>query len=119
MIIKIEISKLQLFFHSSINILAATSLTTQSIPSNNPSPVFALHGIIPQCLDLISPKHNTSLISSSFNDPLISYLLQNINNVLPDNFSYFSNECNSSLQDAKRNLSVESTTHIKASVYSK
>lgn len=102
-----------------MKILLAISLTIQSMPSIKPSPVTALHGIIPQCLVEISSKAKNFLISSIVNASLISYLLQNISNVAPTNFSYFNKLCNSYLQISNLILSELSTTHIKPSVYSK
>lgn len=51
------------------NILEAISVTTQSIPSINPSPVTAEQGIIPQCRVVISSKSKNFRISSEFNEP--------------------------------------------------
>jgi len=59
-------------YHASMNILEAISLTNQSIPSSNPSPVLAEHGMIPQCLDTIVSNSKNYFISSSFNAPSIS-----------------------------------------------
>ena len=103
----------------SINILDAISVTTQSIPSINPSPVTAEHGMIPQCLVDISSKARNSLISQLFSDPLISCLLQKINKVAPTSFSCLSRLCNSFLQSSNLILSELSTTQISPSVDSK
>lgn len=46
-----------------MKILEAISVTIQSIPSNNPSPVTAEQGIIPQCLVDISSSAKNCLIS--------------------------------------------------------
>ena len=103
----------------SINILDAISVTTQSIPSINPSPVTAEQGMIPQCLVDISSKARNSLISQLFSDPLISCLLQKINKVAPTSFSCLSRLCNSFLQSSNLILSELSTTQISPSVDSK
>jgi uncharacterized protein YlbG (UPF0298 family) len=102
-----------------MNILLEMSLTIQSIPSNNPSPVNAEHAIIPQCLVYIKSNSKYSLIYCNVSDFGTSYLLQNINNVAPINFSYFNKLYSSFLQSSNLALSVESTTHINPSVYSK
>jgi len=110
-----------LIFHFQfiIKILEAMSLTIQSIPSINPSPVTALQGILPQCLVEISSNYKNFLISSILKAPFISYLLQKINKVAPTSFSYFSKLCNSFLQSSSLILSELSTTQIRPSVYSK
>lgn len=102
-----------------INILLEISVTIQSIPSSNPSPVNAEQAMIPQCLVWIKSNSKYSLIYCNVNDFGTSYLLQNINNVAPISFSYFNRLCNSFLQSSNLALSVESTTQINPSVYSK
>ena len=101
------------------NTLLAISYTIQSIPSNSPSPVTALQGIIPQCLVEILSNYKNSLIYSILRAPYKSYLLQNINRVDPTNFSYFNKLWSSFLQISSLILSEESTTHISPSVCSK
>ena len=110
---------LKLKFHSIMNILDLISLVIQSIPSSNPSPDIALHGIILQCLPSILSNSSTSLISLGVSAPAISYLLQNTNKVAPANFSCYRSFCNSSRQSYRRSLSPLSTTQIKPSVDSK
>lgn len=95
------------------------SVTIQSIPSSNPSPVTAEHATIPQCLVSIKSNSKYSLIYYKVNDFYTSCLLQNINNVAPINFSYFKRLINSLLQSSNLALSVESTTQINPSVCSK
>lgn len=95
------------------------SVTIQSIPSSKPSPVTAEQATIPQCLVSIRSNSKYSLIYYKVNDFGTSCLLQNINNVAPINFSYFSRLINSLLQSSNLALSVESTTQINPSVCSK
>lgn len=95
------------------------SVTIQSIPSNNPSPVTAEQAIIPQCLVCIKSSSKYSRIYCNVNDFGTSYLLQNIKRVAPISFSCFNKFYSSFLQSSNLALSVESTTQINPSVYSK
>jgi hypothetical protein len=106
-------------YHKYVNKRPAISLTIQSIPSKSPSPVLALHPIIPQCLVLIEPSYKYSLILSQLRLPSISCLLQKINNVAPMSLSCFSKVCSSALVSSSLILSELSTTQITPSVCSK
>jgi len=102
-----------------MKILEEISYTSQSIPSNNPSPVTALQGIIAQCLVVISSNSKNFFISSQFSAPSISYLLQKIKSEAPTSFSYFKILKSSFLQSDNLNLSELSTTQMRPSVCSK
>ena len=82
----IKINVIHHYYHKYVNNLPAISLTIQSIPYNKPSPVLALHPIIPQCLVVMSSNYKYFFISSHDKLPYISCLLQNIKRVAPINF---------------------------------
>ena len=105
--------------HRQVKSLPAMSLTIQSIPSRSPSPVLALHPIIPQCLVVISSNSKYFFIQSQLKLPSISCLLQKINKVAPINFSCFRRLCSYNLVSQSRILSELSTTHMTPSVCSK
>jgi hypothetical protein len=102
--------------HMYVNSLPAISFTIQSTPYNSPSPVLALHPIIPQCLVAIVSRSRYSLISFVVRLPSMSCLLQNINKVAPISLYCFNKLCSSIFVSYSLILSELSTTQITPSV---
>ena len=71
------------FAHIYVNSRPAMSFTIQSTPYKSPSPVLALHPMIPQCRVAIESKSRYYLISFVVKLPSISCLLQKISSVAP------------------------------------
>lgn len=105
--------------HKYVNKRPAISLTIQSMPSNSPSPVLALHPMIPQCLVVIESSSKYYFIWSQLRLPSISCLLQKMRRVAPISFSCFNRLCSSALVSSSLILSELSTTQMTPSVCSK